>query len=326
MSNKKIIMTKKPIGFPEESNFKLIDEGSIDLKANEVRLQTLWLSLDPYMRGAMNRIREGETMVGELIGKVVESKSQIISEGAIVLSKAGWQTSPIVNENDIKIVDPRISPLSLALGAIGMPGLTAYFGLTKIGDPKPGETVVVSAGSGAVGSVVGQISKKIGCKVVGIAGSDKKVEYMTSELGFDHGINYKNSDWTENLSKSTESGVDIYFDNVGGIISDEVIDRINENARVLICGQISQYNNSGVELGPRNLKQFLFKRAKLEGFMVYTYEDQYKEGLDFLINMLDQNELKFKETVIEEIENAPHAFSKLFTGENFGKLVIKVHD
>jgi hypothetical protein len=276
------------------------------------------------MRGAMNRIGEGETMVGELIGKVTQSKSEIIPEGTIVLSKAGWQTSPVVNENDIKIVDSRISPLSLALGSIGMPGLTAYFGLTKIGKPKAGETVVVSAGSGAVGSVVGQISKKLGCKVVGIAGSDKKAEYMTNELGFDHGINYKKSDWVESLNKSTKDGVDIYFDNVGGIISDEVIDRINEKARVLICGQISQYNNSEVELGPRNLKQFLFKRAKLEGFMVYTYEDKYEEGLDFLINMFSQDELRFKETVIEGIENAPSAFSKLFTGENFGKLVIKV--
>jgi len=324
MSNKKIVMIKKPIDFPEESNFKLIIEDSVDLKKGEVRLQTLWLSLDPYMRGAMNRIGEGETMVGELIGKVTQSKSEIIPEGTIVLSKAGWQTSPVVNENDIKIVDSRISPLSLALGSIGMPGLTAYFGLTKIGKPKAGETVVVSAGSGAVGSVVGQISKKLGCKVVGIAGSDKKAEYMTNELGFDHGINYKKSDWVESLSKSTKDGVDIYFDNVGGIISDEVIDRINEKARVLICGQISQYNNSEVELGPRNLKQFLFKRAKLEGFMVYTYEDKYEEGLDFLINMFNQDELRFKETVIEGIENAPSAFSKLFTGENFGKLVIKV--
>lgn len=324
MSNKKIVMIKKPIDFPEESNFKLIIEDSVDLKKGEVRLQTLWLSLDPYMRGAMNRIGEGETMVGELIGKVTQSKSEIIPEGTIVLSKAGWQTSPVVNENDIKIVDSRISPLSLALGSIGMPGLTAYFGLTKIGKPKAGETVVVSAGSGAVGSVVGQISKKLGCKVVGIAGSDKKAEYMTNELGFDHGINYKKSDWVESLNKSTKDGVDIYFDNVGGIISDEVIDRINEKARVLICGQISQYNNSEVELGPRNLKQFLFKRAKLEGFMVYTYEDKYEEGLDFLINMFSQDELRFKETVIEGIENAPSAFSKLFTGENFGKLVIKV--
>ena len=324
MSNKKIVMIKKPIDFPGESNFKLIQEDPIELRAKEVRIQTLWLSLDPYMRGSMNRIEDGEIMVGELIGKVVESKSEIIPNGAIVLSKAGWQTSPVANEDDIKIVDSRINPLSLALGTIGMPGLTAYFGLTKIGKPKPGETVVVSAGSGAVGSVVGQISKKLGCKVVGIAGSDKKVEYMTNELGFDHGINYKKSDWIESLSNSTTSGVDIYFDNVGGIISDEIIDRINEKARVLICGQISQYNNSEVELGPRNLRQFLFKRAKLEGFMVYTYEDQYQEGIDFLINMMNEGELKFKETIVEGIENAPSAFSKLFSGENFGKLIIKV--
>ncbi|MBM01299.1 MAG: NADP-dependent oxidoreductase [Chloroflexi bacterium] len=325
MSNIKIIMSKKPIDFPNESNFKIVNEDSSDLMSGEVRLQTLWLSLDPYMRGAMGRIEEGDIMVGELIGQVIESKSKIISEGNVVLSKAGWQTSPIANEKDVKIVDPRIEPLSLALGAIGMPGLTAYFGLTKIGNPQSGETVVVSAGSGAVGSVVGQIAKKLGCKVVGIAGSDMKVDYMTNELGFDHGINYKNSDWIKNLNEGTKDGVDVYFDNVGGIISDKVIDRINEKARVLVCGQISQYNNSEIELGPRNLKQFLFKRAKLEGFMVYTYEDQYKEGLDFLLNMLNKDKLKFRETIFEGIESAPSAFSKLFTGENFGKLIIKVN-
>ena len=324
MSNKKITMSKRPIEFPDESNFNLINEGTLELKDGEVRLQTLWLSLDPYMRGRMRILDIGETMIGEVVAKVTESKSKHFSEGSIVLSKSGWQSEPIVNGETLVLVDSRIKPHNLAIGPIGMPGLTAYFGLMKIGLPKPGETVVVSAGSGAVGSVVGQIAKYAGCKVIGIAGSEHKVRYMLDDLNFDAGINYKDSDWEENLTKSCPDGVDIYFDNVGGVISDKVINEINEFARVIICGQISQYNNSNIELGPRNHMQFLTKRAKLEGFMVYTYQDQYLEGVNFLLQMNTEGLLKYRETVVEGIENAPSAFLKLFRGENFGKLLIKV--
>ena len=325
MKNTKIVISKRPIGYPTLDDFKIIKSGQNLLKEDQVRIKTFFLSLDPYMRGRMRSLELGETMVGELIGKVIESKSTKFPEGSIVLTKAGWQSNPTVNESNASLVDPRINPLSLALGTIGMPGLTAYFGLLKIGEPKRGETVVVSAGSGAVGSVVGQIAKYIGCKVIGIAGSDEKVDYMIEKLKFDKGLNYKKKDWMDDLKEACSEGVDIYFDNVGGVITDAVIDEINDGARILICGQISQYNNSDAQLGPRNLGQFLSKRAKLQGFMVYTFQKQFPEGIDFLLKMKDEGRLNYRETVVEGIENSPKAFLKLFSGENFGKLLIKVN-
>lgn len=332
MKNTKIILAKRPIGYPTLEDFEIIKSDQELLKANQVSIRTLFLSLDPYMRGRMTATKSyaknleiGEVMTGEIIGIVENSSSENIPEGSIVLSKSGWQSNPIVNQDQVSIIDSRIDPITLALGAIGMPGLTAYFGLTKIGKPKPGETVVVSAGSGAVGATVGQIAKSMGCRVIGIAGSKEKINYMTENLGFDEGINYKESDWIENFKRSCKEGVDIYFDNVGGSISDYVIDEINDFARVIVCGQISQYNNSELELGPRNMHKFLIKQAKLEGFIVFRWENQYKDGIEFLLNLKETGLLKYKETIVEGIENAPETFLKLFSGENFGKLLIKVN-
>ena len=272
----------------------------------------------------MNRIDEGEVMMGEIIGEVIRSNSENYKVGEIVLSKSGWQMFSIADESTLKKVDKRISPLSLALGSIGMPGLTAYFGLFRIGKIKKGETVVVSAASGAVGSVVGQIAKEIGCTVVGIAGSEKKVNYIKDELKFDYGLNYNYEGWEEELRSIAKDKVDIYFDNVGGYISDKVIENLNIGARVLICGQISQYNNKEPELGPRNYWQFLAKKSRLEGFVVYDFEEDFQEGIDYLVNLKNKNKLIFKETIVDGFENAPSAFLKLFSGENFGKLLIKV--
>ena len=332
MKNTKIVLAKRPVGYPTLEDFQVIKFNQDSLQENQVSISTLFLSLDPYMRGRMTarksyakNLEIGEVMTGEIIGIVEESRSEKILEGSIVLSKTGWQSNPIVNQDQVSIVDSRIDPITLALGAIGMPGLTAYFGLTKIGKPKPGETVVVSAGSGAVGATVGQIAKSMGCRVIGIAGSKEKVNYMTENLGFDEGINYKESDWIENFKRSCNGGIDIYFDNVGGSISDSVIEEINDFARVIVCGQISQYNNSEPELGPRNMHKFLIKQAKLEGFIVFRWENQYKDGIEFLLNLKERGFLKYKETIVEGIEYAPEAFLKLFSGENFGKLLIKVN-
>lgn len=324
ITNTKIVMPKKPIGLPNESNFKIMNEDLRDLKEKEVLVKTIWLSLDPYMRGTMNRIDEGEVMMGEIIGEVIRSNSENYKVGEIVLSKSGWQMFSIADESTLKKVDKRISPLSLALGSIGMPGLTAYFGLFRIGKIKKGETVVVSAASGAVGSVVGQIAKEIGCTVVGIAGSEKKVNYIKDELKFDYGLNYNYEGWEEELRSVAKDKVDIYFDNVGGYISDKVIENLNIGARVLICGQISQYNNKEPESGPRNYWQFLSKKSRLEGFVVYDFEEDFHEGIDYLVNLKNKNKLIFKETIVDGFENAPSAFLKLFSGENFGKLLIKV--
>ena len=191
MNNIKIIMSKRPKSLPSQKNFEILTTESSELNNKEVMLKAMWLSLDPYMRGTMNRIDEGEVMMGEIIAKVIQSKSKKFKIGDLVLSKSGWQTTPVVNENNLKKIDDRIKPISLAVSSLGMPGLTAYFGLFRIGKIKKGETVVISAASGAVGSVVGQIAKEMGCKVIGIAGSEKKVEYLKKDLGFDYGLNYK---------------------------------------------------------------------------------------------------------------------------------------
>ena len=331
MTNKKIIMTSRPTGLPKESNFSLQEDSQASLNQGQIRLKTLWLSLDPYMRGRMSAAKsytagmnEGNVMTGEIIGKVTESESKKFPEGSIVLTRSGWQSEPVVGENEASLVDPRIDPLSLALGTIGMPGLTAYFSLTRIGKPKKGETIVVSAGSGAVGATVGQIGKHLGCKIVGIAGSDEKVKYMVDDLNFDAGVNYKKETFKEDLKSSTAEGCDIYFDNVGGPVTDAVLDRLNTFSRVIVCGQISQYNNLKNEDGPRNFHKFLRNQAKLEGFIVYRWAEEYQEGIDFLLKLKESGFLKYRETVVEGIENAPEAFLKLFSGENFGKLLIKV--
>ena len=324
MNNIKIIMSKRPKSLPSQKNFEILTTESSELNNKEVMLKAMWLSLDPYMRGTMNRIDEGEVMMGEIIAKVIQSKSKKFKIGDLVLSKSGWQTTPVVNENNLKKIDDRIKPISLAVSSLGMPGLTAYFGLFRIGKIKKGETVVISAASGAVGSVVGQIAKEMGCKVIGIAGSEKKVEYLKKDLGFDYGLNYNDPSWEEKLISIAENNLDIYFDNVGGTITDNVIQQLNEGARVIICGQISQYNNEKAELGPRNLWQFLSKKSRLEGFVVYDFEDEFEEGLDYLVSLKNKNKLIFKETIVEGIENAPEAFLKLFSGENFGKLLVKI--
>ena len=325
MPNRKFILLNRPEGLPKESDFKLIEEENISLNNGELRLDTKWISLDPYMRGSMNeRVDIGETMIGETIGKVIESRSEKIPKGSLVLCKSGWQTQPIINAEHVSIIDSRIKPISLSLGALGMPGLTAYFGLLRLGRPIQGETVVISAGSGAVGAVVGQIAKNNKCRVVGIAGSELKVKYMKDELGFDEGINYKLPNWKDDFRKICPSSVDIYFDNVGGVISDVVIQEMNTGARVLVCGQISQYNNEVQELGPRNLGNFLWKKAKLQGFMVSDYINEYEEGIDYLLSLKKSSKLTFKETIIEGFDNTPSAFIKLFHGQNFGKLLIKI--
>lgn len=324
MNNIKIIMSKRPKRLPSQKNFEILTTEPSELNNKEVMLKAMWLSLDPYMRGTMNRIDEGEVMMGEIIAKVIQSKSKKFKIGDLVLSKSGWQTTPVVNENNLKKIDDRIEPISLAVSSLGMPGLTAYFGLFRIGKIKKGETVVISAASGAVGSVVGQIAKDMGCKVIGIAGSEKKVEYIKKDLGFDYGLNYNDPSWEEKLISIAENNVDVYFDNVGGTITDNVIQQLNEGARVIICGQISQYNNEKAELGPRNLWQFLSKKSRLEGFVVYDFEDEFEEGLNYLVKLKNKNKLIFKETIVEGIENAPEAFLKLFSGENFGKLLVKI--
>jgi len=266
-----------------------------------------------------------EVLTGGIVGEVVESKSNNFVKGNFVVGNLGWQDYSIANEKEVRKIEPEIAPVSTALGVLGMPGLTAYFGLLDIGQPKQGETVVVSGAAGAVGTIVGQIAKIHGCRVVGIAGSDKKTNYLIDELGFDAAINYRTApNLRKALKEACPAGVDIYFDNVGGDISDSVISLINKFARIPLCGQISLYNDEQVSMGPRLQPRLLTFSASMQGFIVHNYENRFDEGICQLANWLKEKKLKYAENVVEGLENAPTAFIGLFAGDNLGKQIVKV--
>jgi NADPH:quinone reductase len=331
-NNRQIILIKRPIGKPDENCFKLVTSETPEPANGQVLLQTQYISVDPYMRGRMNDKKSyvppfklDEPMNGGVIGKVIESKTDGLKKGDFVVGNLGWQDFSVAGEKEVRKINPDIAPISASLGALGMTGLTAYFGLLDIGKPKHGETVVVSGAAGAVGTLVGQIAKIKGCRVVGIAGSDKKVKYLVDELGFDAAINYKSvPDLNEALSEACPKGVDVYFDNVGGEISDAVIALINNHARIPLCGQISLYNEERIPIGPRIQPALLTNSALMQGFIVRNYEDRFGEGIVQLAQWLKENKLKYAEEIIEGLENAPKAFLGLFAGENLGKQLVKV--
>ena len=324
-------LVSRPEGYPAMENFALVESPIKDPESNELLIQTMWLSLDPYMRGRMAAARSyaepvaiGGVMEGTVVGRVVESRAAGFAPGDIVEAPLGWQDLGVVNAQLARKVDASLAPVSTALGVLGMPGLTAYFGLLEVGRVKPGEVVVVSAASGAVGAVVGQIALLMGCTVIGTAGSDEKVAYIVDELGFDAGINYKTQDVEASLRSACPEGVDVYFDNVGGDVTDAVMRQIRYRARVVVCGQISQYNLERVEFGPRTLRYLLTNQARMEGFLVFSYADRYEEARARLADWVGDGAIKYKEDVIEGFENAPQAFVGLMHGANFGKLLIKV--
>jgi NADPH-dependent curcumin reductase CurA len=267
-----------------------------------------------------------EVLNGGVVAKVIESKSNNFVKKDFVVGNLGWQDYSIAGEKEVRKINPEIAPVSTALGVLGMPGLTAYFGLLDIGKPKQDETVVVSGAAGAVGTVVGQIAKIHGCRVVGIAGSEKKTKYLIDELGFDFAINYKTvSDLKKELKEACPDGVDIYYDNVGGDISDAVLSLINNNARIVLCGQISLYNETQIPTGPRIQPSLLTHSALMKGFIVRNYTDRFDEGISQLALWLKEKKLKYAENVVEGLENTPNAFIGLFTGENLGKQIVKVN-
>jgi NADPH:quinone reductase len=337
--NKKIILGSRPVGMPTLDNFKLVDAEMPQPKEGEVLLRTQYLSVDPYMRGRMN---EGKSYVppfdlngaitGGVVGEVVESRTDAFQPGDIVTGYLGWQLYSVANgdqasETSVRKVDPKLAPVTTALGILGMPGLTAYFGLLDIGQPKPGETVVVSGAAGAVGTVVCQLAKIKGCRVVGIAGADEKNRYLIDELGADAAINYKTStDMKQALTDACPRGVDVYFDNVGGDISDVVMAMINKHARIVICGLISLYNLEKPDVGPRPQPYLLINSALMQGFIITDYEARFAEGIKQLAQWLAEGKLKSVENIVEGFENTPQAFLGLFSGENLGKQLVKVSD
>jgi len=262
---------------------------------------------------------------GGIVGEVIESKSNNFFKGDFVVGNLDWQDYSIAEEKEVRKINHEIAPVSTALGILGMPGLTAYFGLVEIGQPQINETVVVSGAAGAVGTIVGQIAKIHGCHVLGIAGSDKKTRYLIDELGFDTAINYRTAPHLRKaLKEACPDGVDIYFDNVGGDISDAVISLINKFARIPLCGQISLYNETQIPTGPRIQPRLLTYSALMKGFIVHNYADRFDEGIRQLADWLKEKKLKYAENVVEGLENASKAFIGLFAGENLGKQLVKV--
>jgi hypothetical protein len=330
--NRQITLAERPSGMPRESDFRLVESPLPHPGAGEVLVRTLYLSVDPYMRGRMNGgmtyargVQPGDVMVGGVVGRVEESNDPRLAKGDIVEGMLGWQDYAVAPAKTLRKLDPSAAPITTALGVLGMPGLTAYFGLLDICRPQLGETVVVSGAAGAVGSLVGQIAKIKRCRAVGIAGSTEKVRYLTGDLGFDGGFNYKeNSDYYAKLKELCPNGIDVYFDNVGGDITDAVMRLINTRARVAVCGQISQYNAQQPEMGPRWMGQLIIKQAKVEGFLVFQFADRYEEGLKQLSTWVREKKIKYHEEMADGLENAPKAFIGMMQGANIGKQLVKV--
>jgi NADPH-dependent curcumin reductase CurA len=331
MIAKQIILSSRPSGFPSINNFSEISIELPQLLTGEVLLQGVFYSVDPYMRGRMNNTESyispfeiNEPISGGVVAKVVASNATSLLPGDFVIGMLPWQTHMVVDANAVKKIDTHIAPASYYLGILGMPGLTAYFGLIDIGQPKVGETVVVSGAAGAVGVVVGQIAKIMGCKVIGIAGGTEKITILKNEFHFDEVIDYKN---TVNINKAIQmacpNGIDIYFDNVGGEISDAVIRQINYSARIVLCGQIALYNDHTTPIGPRLQPILLTKSALMQGFIISNYANRFSEGITQLSEWLKDGKLQYKETILHGFHQLPEAFIGLFVGKNLGKMIVE---
>jgi NADPH-dependent curcumin reductase CurA len=328
MTNKRWVLASRPVGPVSEANFRL-EEAAVPKPAEgEVMVRNLWLSLDPYMRGRMSDAKSyvkgvelGEVMVGQTVGEVLESRHPKLKVGDTVLTQLGWQLYGSTRE--AMKVDPTRAPASYYLGLIGMPGLTAYFGLKELGQPKAGETVVVSAASGAVGSVVGQLAKLWDCRAIGIAGGREKCQYVKDELGFDACIDYKAGDVRAQLKEVCPKGVDVYFDNVGGEILDTALARMNLFGRVVVCGTISDYNSTD-PYRVRNWRAILVNRLRVQGMIVFDWKDRYGEALKTLGGYFAEGRLKYRESIVQGLESAPRGLMDLLSGKNFGKQLVKI--
>jgi NADPH-dependent curcumin reductase CurA len=336
-TNQQFRLASRPVGLPTADNWQLTEEALAPLDDGQLRVKVLYLSLDPAMRGWMNEgksyirpVAIGEVMRAGAVGVVVESRSPRFAVGEHVRGSFGVQRywiGPAEDPGNAPVkIDPSLAPLPVWLNVLGMPGMTAYFGLTDIGQPKAGETVVVSAAAGAVGMTVGQVAKHLGCRVVGIAGGADKCRFVVDELGFDACIDYKEGPIGPGLKQHCPDGVDVYFDNVGGDILDTVLTRINMKARIVICGAISQYNTTTKVAGPSNYLALLVNRARMEGMVVFDYAKRYPEGVAQLAQWLREGSFKSREHVVEGFEQFPAALLMLFEGKNFGKLVLKIAD
>jgi NADPH-dependent curcumin reductase CurA len=330
--NRRVTLAERPVGFPRESDFALDEVEVPEPGAGEVLLRLLWTSVDPYQRGRMSTQRSyarglelGDVITAQAVGEVVESRDGRYAEGDLAVGQLGWQEYAIARAGSVRRLPPQLEPPTLALHVVGATGFTAYFGLLDVGQPRPGDTVVVSGAAGAVGQVAGQIAKLVGCRTIGIAGGPEKCADLLDLYGYDEGLDYKSGNLRGALKEACADGVDVYFDNCGGEISQAVVSRLNVGARIVICGQISQYNEERPEptFFPGLLIVF---RARMEGFLVSDYAHRFDEAAARLARWVAEGKIRWREDVIEGLENAPRAFIGMLRGENRGKALVKLAD
>ena len=332
--NRQVTLAQRPVGLPRESDFALVNGPVPEPGPGQVLLRTLYVSVDPYMRGRLRDAKSytapqavGAVMEGGTVARVAGSRQPDFAAGEIVVARTGWQDYGLSDGSGLRRVDPRQAPISTALGVLGMPGLTAYCGLLRVGQPRAGETVLVSAAAGAVGSAVGQIAKIHGCRAVGVAGTDAKVRHVVEDLGFDAAFNHRTTaDYDAALAQHCPDGIDVHFDNVGGPLSDATFRHLNVHARVAVCGQISHYNDVQPATGPRVLWTLITKRARVEGFLVSDFQADHAAALAELAGWIAAGRLRYREDVVAGLEHTPRAFIGLLQGENIGKRVVKVAD
>lgn len=333
-SNRRVLLKSRPQGEPTPANFEVVDSAVPEPKEGEYLSRTIWLSLDPYMRGRMSEARGyasnvelGDPMVGGTVGQVVKSRNPNFKEGDFVVEQSGWQGYAVSTGAGVTKLDPNAAPLSTALSVLGMPGMTAWWGLMQIGKPKAGETVVVSAASGAVGSVVGQLARLHGCRAVGIAGGKAKCNYVVKELGFDACVDYRaaGKDLFKELRAAAPKGIDVYFENVGGAVQAAVVPQLNDFARVPLCGLISQYNEMQMMPGP-DWRLLLVRRVTVQGFIVSDHFAEMQGFWQEVPPAVKAGKVKYREDIVHGLENAPDAFIGLLKGRNFGKLLVQVSD
>ncbi|GAB4073798.1 NADP-dependent oxidoreductase [Barrientosiimonas marina] len=335
MTQEQLLLNERPNGMPDDNTFKFVETNVGEPEANQVLLKTLYVSVDPYMRGRMSDTKSyvapfevGKPLDGGIVAEVIESKSNQLQQGDIVRSSLPFQEYHVLDADDVSKVNTNGLSPSAALSILGMPGLTAYFGMMHIGEPKPGETVVISGAAGAVGQVAGQLAKQAGARAVGIVGSEEKAAYITQQLGYDEAVQYKKGDVAQQLQNACPDGIDVYYENVGGEIGDAILPLLNTFARVPVCGAISSYNlkDGEQDIGLR-VQPFLVKsRVKMQGLLVGDFSDHFDEAYAFLAKAVANGDLTYEETIQEGFHSIPDAFLGLFSGENIGKQLVKVAD
>ena len=337
LTNRQILLNARPVGFPVDTDFRMAATPVPEPGDGQLLIRTIYLSLDPYMRGRMSAglsyapgVQLGDVMVGGTVGQVVASRHAGFAEGDFVLSASGWQEYAVSDGGGVRTLDPAVAPISTALGVLGMPGLTAYVGLLDVGELKPGDHVVVSAASGAVGAVAGQIARLRGCRVVGIAGARKKCDYVTGELGLDACVSHHSATLAEDLQAACPDGVDLYFENVGGKVFEAVLPLLNNFGRVPVCGRIAHYNVTGPPDGPNEVPRLmgliLVRRLLVRGFIVFDHAARQEDFLREVGGWVRSGALQYREDIVDGLEHAAGAFQGLLRGENFGKLLVRVSD